>query len=124
MIMNILSRGVILAIPLVLIGALNARAEGNTPRETLGNATTHTVEIKGFKYSPEILTLTVGDTVRWVNLDAAPHTATAGNENWDSGKLKRGEEWSFTTTETGKTQYICTYHPVMKGLLIVKERGQ
>jgi len=124
MIMKIFSLETALVILLVLTGAFNLRAESSAQQEALGNAKTHIVEIRGFKYSPEILTVSVGDTVRWTNLDAAPHTTTADNQNWDSGRLKRGEEWTLTVTETGETQYICTYHPVMKGTLIVKERDQ
>ncbi len=124
MIMKIFSLGTALAILLVLTGAFNTQAKTSASQGASGNAKTHIVEIKGFKYNPEVLTVSVGDTVRWINLDAAPHTATAGNESWNSGKLKRNEEWAFTVTETGETRYICIYHPVMKGTLIVKERDQ
>lgn len=124
MIMKMFSLGTALIIPLVLTGSFNSQAETRALQESSGSAKTHIVEIKGFKYSPEILTVSVGDTVRWINLDTAPHTATAGNGSWNSGKLKRGEGWTLTATEIGETRYICIYHPVMKGTLIIKKRTQ
>ena len=33
------------------------------------------------------LTVAVGDTVRWTNVDEVPHTATSSDGDWDSGTL-------------------------------------
>ncbi|GAB4517366.1 MAG: hypothetical protein Tsb0010_01460 [Parvularculaceae bacterium] len=81
---------------------------------------THIVEIKDFKFDPEFLEVEVGDVVIWRNLDIAPHTATqTGGDGWDSGLLRRNEEWSMIAVTAGEVDYLCTYHPSMKGRLRV-----
>ena len=82
------------------------------------SARTHMVEIRQFKFFPATLEVKAGDTIIWRNLDAAPHTATA--ENWDSGRLNRNQTWTLKVANRGTFRYICTYHPGMKGQIIVK----
>lgn len=80
-------------------------------------ATTHIVEIRQFKFYPATLRVKRGDTIVWKNIDAAPHTATSGQ--WDSGRLNRNQSWSFKVTSKGSIEYICAFHPMMKGKIIV-----
>ena len=82
----------------------------------------HIVEIQGFALHPETLTVAVGDTVRWVNHDAVPHTATAGPDSariFDSGSIAAGGEWSRVVT-AGEKDYFCLFHPTMRGVLVVR----
>ena len=79
---------------------------------------THVVEIRQFKFFPATLTVKAGDVIVWKNLDAAPHTATS--EGWDSDMLRLNESWELKVTGKGTTEYICAYHPSMKGKIIVK----
>ncbi len=106
------------------IGA--ALADGVEPRRDVGappssEATyaTHTIEIVQFKFVPAELTVQTGDHIIWVNMDAVPHTATA-NDGWDSGLLEKSQTWEFTAGEPGLFNYICTFHPVMKGVITVE----
>lgn len=78
------------------------------------------VLIKDFEFKPEKLQISVGDTVTWVNMDSAPHTATSNDEGFDSGSLSEDESFSFTFEEAGNYDYICTFHPNMKGEIIVE----
>lgn len=80
---------------------------------------THTVLITGFKFVPEHLEVAAGDTVIWKNQDIVPHTATA-TKVFDSKGLDKGQSWSYIANQKGNHPYICTYHPTMKGLLVVK----
>jgi len=80
-----------------------------------------TVVIDHFKYQPDTLTVHVGDTVEWKNLDIVPHTATAVNgKNFDSGRIATGASWRFTFMRTGAYEYQCTLHPNMKAKLVVE----
>lgn len=83
--------------------------------------TTHEVQIVKFKFVPAKLTIKAGDRVVWINKDIAPHTATAtdNNNQWDTGRLKKNESGSITFTATGLMQYLCTYHPSMRGEITV-----
>ncbi len=72
-------------------------------------------------YSPSTITVVIGvnNTVRWVNNDTAPHTVTATDHSFDSGNLNPGDTWTYTFTKPGTYTYVCTYHPWMKGTVIV-----
>ena len=87
-------------------GAIKARA-----------ANTHKVEIRKFKFKPEKLSVKPGDTIVWTNFDLAPHTATANDESWDTGTLKKGESHSMLVSEEMHLDYFCRFHPHMKAAL-------
>jgi len=92
---------------------------------SLANATAltplkHTVIIKKFRFIPERITVRVGDTVEWTNLDLAPHTATADAGDWDTGTLKKGQSNSVTVTEGMIGGYLCVFHPHMKGQIKIE----
>jgi len=81
---------------------------------------THTVTIEGMSFGPSTLRLKRGDKVVWVNKDLVPHTATASDKSFDSRTIAAGASWSHTLTRRGTIAYVCTYHPTMKGTLIVE----
>ena len=72
-------------------------------------------------YRPSIITVVIGvnNTVRWVNNDTAPHTVTSTDHSFDSGNLNPGDTFTYTFTQPGTYTYVCTYHPGMKGTVIV-----
>jgi plastocyanin len=82
-------------------------------------AATHTVVIEGLKESPAELTVKRGDTVTWVNKDPFPHTVTAKGA-FDSKDIAAGGKWTYVARKAGTYDYICTYHPNMKGVLKVE----
>jgi plastocyanin len=80
-----------------------------------------TVAIREFKFEPATVTVHQGDTVEWKNEDTVPHTATAdGNPAFDSGAIQTGAAWRYVVKEKGTENYTCTFHPNMKGELIVQ----
>ncbi len=80
----------------------------------------HEVLIEDFEFKPATLQISVGDTVTWINMDSAAHTATSSDEGFDSGSLSKGESFSFTFEEEGIFGYICTFHPYMEGEITVE----
>jgi len=60
-----------------------------------------------------------GDRVVWMNKDPFPHTATA-HGTFDSGSIAPGHSWSYSARKPGEFAYVCTFHPGMKGTLIVQ----
>jgi len=71
-------------------------------------------------YVPAELAVSPGDTVMWANRDIVPHTVTAEHRRFDSGFLSPSAEWSLVVRESGRISYACTFHPTMKGALVVK----
>jgi plastocyanin len=78
---------------------------------------THLVEIGDGFFSPAALTIAVGDTVTWTNVDDSPHTVSTGA--FDSGNLDAGQTFSFTFTEAGTVDYVCSYHDEMTASITV-----
>ena len=78
------------------------------------------VEIRLMKYSPAELEVTAGTRVEWRNDDLTPHTVTSAAKQFDSGAINPGASWQQTFTEAGKFPYLCTFHPEMNGVVIVK----
>lgn len=76
------------------------------------------VSMKNVQFSPASLEVKVGTIVDWKNDDLVPHTVTAAS--FDSGSMSSGQSWRHTFTETGTFPYACSFHPPMKGVIIVK----
>ena len=107
---NRMLAAVLLTAVLLVVSACESRTGGRV----------HRVEITGMAYALPELTVAPGDTVVWVNRDIVPHTVTADERQFDSGSISPSAEWSFVARERGRFPYTCTFHPVMKGVLLVK----
>ena len=116
--LSILYQMVLVLAAFAAVAAINIAASWPGQAQAKSAPATHVVEIRQFKFYPATLTVKRGDRVEFKNLDVAPHTATA--EQWDSGNLARGQTWTLTANEAGTFEYICAYHPAMKGRLIVR----
>lgn len=81
---------------------------------------THIVVIEAMQFSPPVLEVKRGDRVTWQNKDAFPHTVTSDQRDYNSGEIPSGGSWTFIAKTKGSFPYSCTYHPTMKGMLIVK----
>ena len=81
----------------------------------------HVVEIRGMAFHPEVLQVSRGDTVEWINRDIVPHTATSTRKGgWDTGPLPEGKTGRYIAAHRGEDPYICKLHPTMVGKLIVR----
>lgn len=78
------------------------------------------VTMAGSRFAPSTLTIASGDTVRWFNDDALPHTVSAGDGAWDSGNLAPGQAFERRFDEPGSYAYLCRYHPGMVGTIAVQ----
>jgi plastocyanin len=93
---------------------------GGRGDETRGTASGQgEVRISDFDYEPSVLEVTPDTVVTWTNEDGAPHTATAQDESFDTGRLDKGESSEITFDTLGTYDYICTYHPYMEGRIVV-----
>ena len=106
--------GVILAVALVDTGAVLMISVANAAPAT------HVVTIEGMSFNPQSLTVHIGDRVVWVNKDLFPHTATADTRTFDSGSIAPDASWTFVAGKAGDYAYRCTFHPTMKGKLMVQ----
>jgi len=88
------------------------------------------ITILNFAFSPASLTIPVGSTVRWTNLDGPAHTATSTNGFFgigqpspngvfNSGILTTNQTFSYTFTTDGSFNYYCLPHPGMQANITV-----
>ncbi len=83
-------------------------------------AADHAVAIKDFKFEPATIDVAAGDTITFTNEDTAPHTATANDGSFDTGRLNKGDSATVTIGSAGTFDYICEFHPMMKGSVVAK----
>jgi plastocyanin len=85
------------------------------------------ISIQNFQFGSAnaVVSVTVGDTVRWTNNDGDAHTVTSGADRtadgkFDAGNLDPGQTFSFTFTAAGNYPYFCAYHFGMESSIEVK----
>ena len=95
-------------------------------------------------YAPPALSVPIGSTIRFINSDGFPHTASALagttfgsasalagsalsqagsmlSEIWSSGSLNAGAASQLISVDRAGTYiYGCFYHPVMRGVIVAK----
>jgi len=106
------------AVGALTVAVLSSESVGASA-EASPAAATHTVMIQGYAFSPAALTVRVGDTVTWMNMDTAPHDVTSADGELASPTLRTGQTWSWTATKATSLSYICSIHPDMKATMTV-----
>jgi plastocyanin len=87
-----------------------------------GQAAFYTNTIQSFSFNPPTRTISVGDTVVWVNLDGVGHTVTGDAEEepvCGSGFLYLGNTCARTFEAVGTFTYHCEPHESMVGAIVV-----
>jgi plastocyanin len=79
------------------------------------------VQVVDFAFEPAMVMIDPGTTVTWTNAGDRPHTVTADDGSFDSGRLDPGEQFSFTFDQPGTFAYVCGFHPEMQGSVMVAE---
>ena len=78
------------------------------------------VRIEGTAFEPRDITVSVGQTVVWVNEDPFPHNVSSASGGFRSGDLEPEAQWTLQPTTRGTFPYVCTLHPGMKGTVRVQ----
>ena len=77
------------------------------------------VQAIDFDYSPKIMTVSAGASIRFVNTGIAPHTITALDNSFDSGFMAKGDAYTRAFPTPGTFDYFCIFHPAMVGTVRV-----
>ncbi len=83
------------------------------------SASVAAVAIVDFAFTPQIITITAGTTVRWTNTGLATHTSASDSGLWDSGALMPGNVFTQTFDTPGAYPYHCNIHSSMHGTIVV-----
>lgn len=95
-------------------------AASSSPAVSASTSAAPAVNTKDFLFAPATLTVAVGTKVTFKNSDPVAHTVTAADKSFDSGNLDQNATWSHVFDKAGTYNYVCTYHPYMKGTIVVK----
>ena len=82
-----------------------------------------TVRINGMQFQPARLTVKPGTTVTWIQDSRMPHAVSGDADGPRSPTLYSGQKFSHTFDAAGSYNYVCDFHPSMKGSVIVVEDG-
>jgi plastocyanin len=115
----------IFVLPVLLTVSVGALAEppvaataATTKVAVADDATT--ISIKEFMFAPTAMTVPVGTTVRWKNLDGEPHTVRSVDTAFASNALDQNDSFTFKFDKPGTYRYVCSIHPQMVGTIVVK----
>ena len=70
-------------------------------------------------FDPPDATVKPGSTITWTNNGARPHTVTADDGSFDSGRLNPGDSYTVAFDGQGTVTYHCAIHPEMRGSVTV-----
>jgi plastocyanin len=105
-------------------GSSNSSSSSSSPSQAApatstasGGGKTVTIDMKNIQFSPSSATVKVGQTVKWVNQDSAPHNVTGGPLH--SKTIGQGGSFTFTPKKAETISYVCTIHPNMTAKLTV-----
>ena len=100
---------------------LAVAALAGVPGTAVAAPRTHTVVIDKMKFGSIPTNLRVGDLILWVNRDMFRHTATARDRSFNVD-LAPSQTARTVLRHSGSVPFSCTYHPGMKGQLIVARK--
>lgn len=83
------------------------------------------VALRNISFSPESVTVAVGDTVTFTNEDVVRHTVTSGDPGEPDGRFDedlpdQGDVAEITFDEPGTFVYFCDLHRNMTGEIVVE----
>lgn len=107
------------AIAAVALALVAAPGQGAAATASAGKV--NRVKIEDFAFKPKTLRIKRGAAVTFKNLDGTRHTATRrGKGKFDTGTLRRGQSKTIRFKRRGTFRFLCTFHPFMRGKIVVK----
>lgn len=114
----------IMVIALLLVGATCKQSSEKKPsvKQEPKKETKADIVISDFSFDPQDLTVENGQKVTWTNKDSAAHTVTSDNDDFDSGEISEGGNYSriFSGKSGQIFKFYCTIHLDMTGQITVK----
>lgn len=98
----------------------NTKVENNNNSEnSTVDGDTIKIEINNMEFPLETK-IKKGQKVEWTNKDSVGHTVTFSTIDVDSGSIPTGGKFTQQFNQTGTFDYTCTFHPAMRGIIIVE----
>lgn len=107
-------------VAILSLGLISCKGAPAAPSSPAPVASSAQVEISGFAFKPDTVTIGAGGTVTWTNKDSTTHTVTSDSGAFNSGNFGPNGTYSFTFKDKGTFSYHCVIHSSMKGKVIVQ----
>jgi plastocyanin len=114
-------RAALLAIVALAVLPAATRAQHDHSGATAAADSDPMVSIGFYAFSPLMVDVLAGDTVNWPNDSARPHTVTADDGSFDSGRIVVRSSFARRFDAAGTYPYHCTLHPGMRGEIDVHD---
>jgi len=111
----------LLVLALVVYLPAAAAQDGMVQAVPVQNA--RSVDIGDNFFDPPDVAIEPGSTITWANRGAVPHTVTADDGSFDSGRLNPGDSYTVAFGGQGTVTYHCEIHPEMRGSVTVGGGG-
>ena len=76
---------------------------------------------KGMQFTPHVLPVVRGTTVRFLNSDPTPHNVFSPEAKYNLGTWAQGQHRDHTFDKPGVYTQLCRVHPEMEGFVVVLE---
>ena len=111
----------IILILIFLLFIAGCSSNNQTPNQGNSELSGLKVEITGFAFSPQELTIKTGETVTWINKDSVKHTITSDSgSELSSEMLSNSQTYSHIFNTKGAFNYHCSLHSSMTAKIIVE----
>lgn len=107
----------------IVTGCISTKPQYQSYKAEVPPEITDLIIIGKFTFNPEMMVVTPGTTVTWVNEDDVSLTiesAPDSKEKFKSEKITKGEYFSHIFNQRGTFSYYCVEHPSMTGTIIVQ----
>jgi len=119
-----LLKGIVLS--LLIIATLNSCSKSSmsgyygtgTTGGTKGGPGVNEVWIQGMVFTPSIITVSAGTSIKWTNQDAITHTVTSDSTMFNSGEIAPGGTFVYVFNTAGVFKYHCSIHPTMTARVV------
>ena len=110
---------VVLALILLMVSTVACSAVAKAPSAIASlPVPADKVVVQNSSFDPSITVVTVGNAVKWTNLDQISYSISEDNQSF-AFDLPAGDSFSINFTEVGVFNYHCTDHPRIQGTITV-----
>jgi plastocyanin len=103
----------------LLLSACSGGGNSGTAGASASPVATNSLTISNFMFTPMVVAVAPGSTVRVTNKDSVTHTLTASGGQFNAGDIGPGRTKTFTApTKAGMYGYICNIHQYMMGSIV------
>lgn len=100
-----------------------SKSNDYTPPAIGDSSSVHKVNIQATQFNPANVTMVLGSTITWTNVDTDVHSIVSDDgTSYNSGNIAAGASVSLTPGANGTYNYHCGIHPTVTGVFYVVTR--